>query len=64
MSQLQISEPVGAFLRECQTFLESVGNEEERRALTSLELMLLGTYVRQVRIVIKQRRSARSTRAQ
>jgi hypothetical protein len=52
MSQLQISEAVGTLLRECQTILETVGNEEERRALTSLELMLLETYVRQVRLVI------------
>jgi hypothetical protein len=63
MGQHQISEPVGAFLRECQTFLETVGTEEQRRELTALELMLLGTYVRQVRIVLSQLRSAKDTRA-
>jgi hypothetical protein len=62
MGQHQISEPVGAFLRECQTFLETVGTEEQRRELTALEL-LLGTYVRQVRIVLSQLRSAKDTRA-
>jgi hypothetical protein len=60
----QISEPVGAFLRECQTFLEIVGTEKQPLALSPLELMLLGTYVRQVRIILWQQGSARNTRTQ
>jgi hypothetical protein len=58
MADLQISKQVGAFLQECQSFLDEVTKEQPRR-LTSLELMLLGTYVRQVRIAIRQQRVLR-----
>jgi hypothetical protein len=54
----QISDSLGAFLGECQAFLEAMATKDNRQAFTPLEVMLFGTYMSQLQALLNRQREA------